>query len=187
MVSIPVVVSVPRPRALIALAIFLAAPACGHRGAPGAARRTQGGLRDAAPAGGRNPDAGDPAVRAISVPGIAQGVLQDGDRVLVDGSLGDEFSFGMAAGETVTIVTRGGPSQTRPGTPLDVYTVLTHDGLEVGHDDDSAYDGHALNSRIVFTAHDAGSYVVRVTTYGRGPVRGAYQLQTYAGGIPDQL
>jgi hypothetical protein len=128
--------------------------------------------------------AGSAGATALAVGTTVTGALAAGDHALEDGSVGDDFSLALTAGQAVTIVTRGGPSVTTPGSNLDVYTViLDAQGQEVTHDDDSAGD---LNSRIVFTPPAAGTYTVRVTTFGSGLKQGAYTVQTYAGAMPNQ-
>ena len=120
---------------------------------------------------------------SLSIPGMVQGTLQAGDTPLSDGSVADDHTVWLTSGTPVTIVTRGGPSTSSPGTNMDMYTILMRNGVEVTHDDDSAGN---LNSRIVYTPTQTGMYTIRVTTYGSGLKTGAYTLQTYAGALPTQ-
>jgi hypothetical protein len=109
------------------------------------------------------------------------GILQAGDTLLNDGSVGDDYAITLGAGQTVTIVTRGGPSYTSPGSRLDVYTLVMLNGSEVTHDDDSAGN---LNSRIIFTAPVTATYIIRVTTFGAGLRQGEYSLTVMPGANP---
>src|SRR5688572_26484319 len=61
---------------------------------------------------------------ALTVPATAAGALAAGDTRLQDGSLGDDYTVNLTAGQPVTIVVRGGPSVTEPGSNLDVYALL---------------------------------------------------------------
>jgi hypothetical protein len=114
----------------------------------------------------------------IAIPGTAAGALAVGDTRLTDGSLGDDYTINLTAGQPVTIVVRGGPSVTEPGSNLDVYAVLLNGTNEVAHDDDSAGN---LNARIVYTPTASGPHTLRVTTYGTGMRQGAYTVQTWTG------
>src|SRR4051812_47443612 len=60
-----------------------------------------------AAAGGTAPTANGAAARALAVPGQATGALQQGDPALADGSLGDDYSVSLTAGQPVTFVVRG--------------------------------------------------------------------------------
>lgn len=125
------------------------------------------------------------------VPGVAQpiavGAMSTGTLTMGDGAnpasqaLYDDYTIMLTAGVPVTIVTRGGPSMTSPGSNLDVYTILMMNGAELTHDDDSA--GYP-NSRIVFTPPMTGPYTIRVTTFGSGVKQGMYTLQTMPGANP---
>jgi len=110
------------------------------------------------------------------------GTLQQGDSVLQDGSAYDDHTVWLTAGSPVTIVVRGGPSTSSPGSNLDVYTFLMRNGAEVTHDDDSAGN---FNSRIIFTPTQTGMYTIRVNTYGGGLKTGAYTIQTWQGAHPE--
>lgn len=118
---------------------------------------------------------------SLPIPGIVTGTLQLGDRVLPDQSAYDDHTVWLTAGQPVTIVVRGGPSTSSPGSNLDVYTFLMRNGQEVTHDDDSAGN---FNSRIVFSAPQTGLYTIRVNTFGGGLKTGAYTIQTWAGANP---
>ena len=87
--------------------------------------------------------------RHLTIGSTVSGTLVTGDSVDTDGALFDEYRLYLSAGSAVTLVARGGPSRTSPGSNLDMYLVLQQNGVEVTHDDDSA---GSLNSRIVHTA-----------------------------------
>jgi hypothetical protein len=125
--------------------------------------------------------------RPIAVGDLVHDRLEASDIALQDGSVADDYAVDLVAGSPVTIVTRGGPSQTTPGTTLDMYTLLIGGCREVTHDDDSAANGGALNSRITYTPPADGRYVIRVTTFGAGLKEGTYELQIYGGDLPNQL
>jgi hypothetical protein len=112
---------------------------------------------------------------------LVQGQLQMGDTVTPEGPLADDYAVQLVAGQTITIVTRGGPQIMPPGSQLDVYTRVMQNGMELTHDDDSA--GYP-NSRIIFTAPATGTYVIRVTTYGSSVRQGHYTMQTMPGANP---
>jgi hypothetical protein len=118
--------------------------------------------------------------RHVTIPSTVNGSLVTGDSVDTDGALFDEYRVFLSAGSPVTLVARGGPSRTNPGSNLDMYLVLQQNGVEVTHDDDSA---GSLNSRIVFTPVTSGWYQVRVRTFGSGAKEGDYTLQTWAGAL----
>jgi len=119
----------------------------------------------------------------IAMGGTAAGVLAQGDTTLQDQSVGDDYTIMLVAGQPITIVTRGGPSSSTPGSTLDVYTVLLFNNAEVASDDDGA--GYP-NSRIVYTPTTTGPHTIRVTTFGSGFKGGSYTLQTYPGALPTQ-
>ena len=124
----------------------------------------------------------------MAIGATAAGVLEDGDSTTPSsGSLCDHYLIHAAAGEPFTIVARGGPSTESASARLDMYLYLLFDGVELTHDDDGASSGGALNSRIVWTPARAGTYVIRVTTFGSGQHHGRYVLQTFPGALPTQL
>ncbi len=174
------------------------AAACGRRS--GSARSTGGAqTENGIPRGqfpaqylpGQTPRApvtGAPGVvQMISTSAVANGSLQRGDTLLPDGRVADDYVIQLIAGVPVTIVARGGPSITSPGSSLDMYVILLQSGSEVTHDDDSASNGTALNSRIVYTPVVTGTFVIRVTTYGSRLSEGSYTLQTYPGALYTQM
>ena len=118
---------------------------------------------------------------SLGVGATVAGELRQGDRAMPDGSLADDHTIWLTSGQPVTIVVRGGPSTSSPGSNLDVYTILLFNNREVTHDDDSA---GSLNSRIVYTPTQTGMYTVRVNTFGPGLRTGAYTVQTWAGANP---
>lgn len=124
----------------------------------------------------------------IASSSMVSGVLEAGDSLTPSsGSVCDYYVIRAAAGEPFTIVARGGPSNEAPSARLDMYLYLLFDGAELTHDDDGASSGGALNSRIVWTPAQTGTYVIRVTTFGSGQHFGRYVLQTYPGALPTQL
>lgn len=131
--------------------------------------------------GGRWHGGGGRGGMPYAIGSMVQGALQQGDQQLEDGSVGDDYNVFLQAGQTITVVTRGGPSMTRPGSNLDVYTLILQNGRELTHDDDSA---GSFNSRIVFTAPQPGMYTIRVTTYGSGLNQGQYTLVSVPGANP---
>ena len=117
----------------------------------------------------------------LAVPAVVMGSLQTGDTTLQDGSVADDHTVWLTAGTPVTVVVRGGPSTSTPGSNLDVYTIMMFNNQEVAHDDDGAGN---LNSRLIYTPTQTGMHTVRVTTYGSGLKTGTYTVQTYAGANP---
>lgn len=108
-----------------------------------------------------------------------EGELTAQDHRLEDRSVGDDYALPLGRGEAVTIVLRGGRSASGRGQSMDMYLVLfDSEGEELEHDDDSA---GSLNSRIVFRAPTAGTYYLRVTTFGSGLHAGTYTLMVRAG------
>lgn len=100
--------------------------------------------------------------------------LDEGDARYDDGALVDEAHLTLAAGETVLLETRGGPSLTETCCTLDVLTEVWDGPTLLARDDDSA---GAFDSRIFFRAPHAGTFAVRITTSGVGPRRGPYSLR----------
>jgi hypothetical protein len=85
----------------------------------------------------------------------------------------------LDAGDALTVVVRSsGPDRIDPYT----YVFFEESREELTHDDDSAGD---LNSRVLFTAAEAGSHVVVVTTYETGLHEGPYEIQFFEGHRPD--
>jgi hypothetical protein len=138
------------------------------------------GMPTGLPTGGGVPS-GMPA-GVISVGGTASGILQAGDTPLQDGSVADDYQIALAPGQPVTIIVRGGPSITEPGSNLDVYTSLMLNGQELEHNDDISPDNR--NSRIVYTPTVPGMYTIRVTTFGSGLKSGPYTVQVMPGANP---
>jgi hypothetical protein len=112
---------------------------------------------------------------------VVAGALADTDQHLPDGRVADDYLVTLAPGQSLTFVVRGGPSVSTPGSTLDVYAMLLLNGTELAHDDDSA--GYP-NSRILFTATTAGTYTLRVSTFGGALRLGAYTLQTWPFSFP---
>jgi hypothetical protein len=102
-----------------------------------------------------------------------QGRLQQGDTPLADGSVADDYVFVAPAGASVHVELHGGEIAGQPGSHMDMYLHLLHDGAEITHDDDG---GGNLDSLIETTLPASGAYVLRVTTFGSGLRAGAYTL-----------
>lgn len=137
------------------------------------------------------PTAGSPGALGVAMPlgigAIVNGTLQAGDTPRAEGGVADDYVLNLSVGLPVTIVARGGPSTSSPGSMLDMYIYLYFNGVEVARDDDSASNGSALNSRIVYTPSQSGSYTLRVTTFGRSTNYGSYTIQTYPGALYTQM
>jgi hypothetical protein len=101
------------------------------------------------------------------------GTLDDGDAVLQEGSLYDDFAVDLDAGQRAVLEARGHHSFTEGCCSLDVVLDVLRDGTALAHDDDS---GGYFDARLAFTAPERGRYVVRVSTYGAGRRRGPYTL-----------
>jgi hypothetical protein len=122
--------------------------------------------------------------RPIQLGATVTGTLLDGDYRLSDGSLMDDYGILLTAGQTVTIVVRGGPSLSSPGQNLDMMFAIVANNTELAQDDDSAGN---LNARIVFTPPASGLYFIRVSTAGAGMQMGSYTVQTMPGGMPTAI
>jgi hypothetical protein len=108
--------------------------------------------------------------------GLGQSVhgrLQEGDTPLADGSVGDDYVFVAPAGVAIHVELHGGEVAGQPGSHMDMYLHLLHEGAEITHDDDG---GGNLDSLIETTLPTSGAYVLRVTTFGSGLRAGAYTL-----------
>ncbi len=101
------------------------------------------------------------------------GAIDGSDTLLANGARADDYAIALGAGESVVATVRGGASKTEWGK-LDVFAQILSDGVEIASDDDG--DG-AFDSRVVFRATTAGTYVVRVSTAGQGLRRGPYRLR----------
>ncbi|MBL8681450.1 MAG: hypothetical protein JNK05_19950 [Myxococcales bacterium] len=121
----------------------------------------------------------------LTIGGTAAGILQAGDTALQDGSVADDYQIMLTANVPVTIVVRGGPSLTEPGSNLDVYAALLMNGTEIEHNDDISPDNR--NSRIVHTPTTTGMHTLRVTTFGSGLKSGPYNVQVFPGANPNAL
>jgi hypothetical protein len=114
-----------------------------------------------------------PAKVELTLDAKIAGALDEGDALLDDGALADEYAITLAAGDAITITTIGGKSLTETCCTVDVLTQV-FDGEELlASDDDGA---GSFDSRVLFTAPSAKSYRVRVTTSGTGPRRGPYVI-----------
>jgi CHAT domain-containing protein/tetratricopeptide (TPR) repeat protein len=105
----------------------------------------------------------DPAEPILQI----QGVLEVGDTVLSeDGSLYDEYTFEGQAGQTVII--------TLESVEFDTYLLL-RDFKGQGIEQNDDYDESTLNSAIVTTLPETGTYTVLVNGYD-AQSRGTYRL-----------
>ena len=133
-----------------------------------------------------NSDLGGDDVRAgaasnpqpIALGQTITGRLQQSDTPLADGSVGDDYFLVVPAGAHLHIELHGGEITGQPGSHMDMYLHLLHDGREIARDDDG---GGNLDSLIDTTVADGGAYIIRATTYGTGLREGAYTLVTRAG------
>lgn len=80
----------------------------------------------------------------------------------------------LAAGQSVTLAAKGGPSLTETCCTVDVALEVRRGESVLANDDDGAGQ---FDSQLTFTADVAGDYLVRVTTSGSGPKRGPYTLR----------
>jgi Bacterial pre-peptidase C-terminal domain len=123
------------------------------------------------------PAAGSGAEPEPIAPGeTRQATIDQGDARLLDGALADAYRIDLARGQRVTIEARGGPSFTEPCCSLDVVLRVAQGPRTLVEDDDSA---GGFDARIQLVAPDAGTYLVRVSTYGSGERRGPYALRVF--------
>jgi len=117
----------------------------------------------------------EPAATPIRLGQTLEGALDDKDAEGDDGVF-DAYSFEAAAGERVELAMNADDLDSL----LRVGVVRNGVFVEQAMNDDGA-DG--LNSRLIFTADEAGTYVIHATSYaGRG--RGAYSLSMSEGPAP---
>jgi len=118
----------------------------------------------------QRPRAGRPGrPAAIRVGQSVQGALSAGDPESEDGLSYDAYTFRALAGERFAI------DLTSDAFDPVVRVGQTRDGefIELAMNDDTLETG--LNSRLIFTAAEAGDYVIRATPLGQG-AEGAYTL-----------
>ena len=118
----------------------------------------------------QRPRAGRPGrPAAIRVGQSVQGALSAGDPESEDGLSYDAYMFRALAGERFAI------DLTSDAFDPVVRVGQTRDGefIELAMNDDTLETG--LNSRLIFTAAEAGDYVIRATPLGQG-AEGAYTL-----------
>ena len=118
----------------------------------------------------------------LRVPGIVRGTLQPGDTMLADRSYCDEYRLHLTAGQIVTITVRAGASTSSPGRTIDPCAALLLDGRVLARDDDMVVV--SPSSQIAFKAAQDGTYVLKVSTFGAGPVTGAYVVEVATGRVP---
>jgi hypothetical protein len=112
--------------------------------------------------------------RSIALGDEVQGTLDDGDTVLVNGSVADDYAITLAPRAAVAVDVRGRPSFTEYAD-LDTYVqVFAPDGRELAHDDDS---GGFFDPHVAFDPPAAGTYTLRISTHGSGRKRGPYALR----------
>lgn len=118
----------------------------------------------------------EPAPMPLAVGDTRSGTLDDGDAVLQEGSLYEDYALDLEPGQRVAIDARGGRSFTEPCCSLDVVLDVLRGGEVVAHDDDGGgfFDAHVAH--VEWSAPARGRYVVRVSTYGSGRRRGPYTL-----------
>jgi len=117
----------------------------------------------------------EPAATPIRLGQTLEGALDDKDAEGDDGVF-DAYRFEAAAGERVELAMNADDLDSL----LRVGVVRNGVFVEQAMNDDGA-DG--LNSRLIFTADEAGTYVIHATSYaGRG--RGAYSLSMSEGPAP---
>jgi hypothetical protein len=121
----------------------------------------------------RTPQGDAPAPGGLVLGTRISGALDEGNGVLENGALYDDYAIDLEAGQPLDLDLRGGWSKTDPGCNLDVFLEVLQDGRSLAHDDDS---GGGFDARLLWTAPDKGRYVVRVSTSGAGRKRGSYTL-----------
>ncbi|MET4684406.1 PPC domain-containing protein [Brevundimonas faecalis] len=115
-----------------------------------------------------------PRAERISVGGRASGRLASGDAEDEDGNTFDAFSFRAAAGERVAILLESDDFD----PVLRVGRLVNGAFVKSAENDDG--QGKGLNSYIVFTAGQAGEYVIQASSVG-GDGEGAYTLSLEQG------
>ncbi len=125
---------------------------------------------------------------AIAVGASAVGELTATDTALPTGPVADSYTVTLTANQRVTIIARGGPSNSTPGSLLDVYCeVLQADRVLANDDDGAASPEGARNCRVLFQAPAAGTYTLRVRTAGPARGLGPYNVQVYSDWLEHQL
>ena len=124
----------------------------------------------------RTPRGDVPAPGALALGDRVKGALEDGDSSLENGALFDDYAIELEAGQPLDIDLRGGWSKTEPCCNLDVFLEVLQEGRSLAHDDDGS---GGFDARLLWTAPDAGRYVVRVSTSGSGEKRGPYTLSIH--------
>jgi hypothetical protein len=114
----------------------------------------------------------------LAVGELREGTLDEGDPRLENGARIDDYALDLAAGQRVEVTLAGGRSFTEPCCALDVLAELRGpDGRVLASDDDG---GGGFDAKVEALAPVAGSYVVRVSTFGSGDKRGPYRLRVVA-------
>jgi Bacterial pre-peptidase C-terminal domain len=119
---------------------------------------------------------GDPEPEPIAPGESRRATIDHGDARLMDGALADAYRIDLGRGQRVTIEARGGPSFTEPCCSLDVVLRVAQGKRTLVEDDDSA---GGFDAQVQLVAPEAGTYLVRVSTYGAGERRGPYALRVY--------
>jgi hypothetical protein len=123
------------------------------------------------------PGVADVVVHVPIAPGESRrATIDHGDVRLMDGALADAYRIDLGRGQRVTIEARGGPSFTEPCCSLDVVLRVAQGARTLVEDDDSA---GGFDAQIQLVAPEAGTYLVRVSTYGAGERRGPYELRVF--------
>jgi hypothetical protein len=113
-------------------------------------------------------------VMELPIDTTVKGTLEEGDTILQNGAVADDYVLMLEQGDRVTIDVHGGTSWTEGCCKLDVYTQLFRGDSLVAGDDDS---GGFFDSRIEYVAPSSGPFLLRVTTAGSGRKTGMYTLQ----------
>lgn len=127
----------------------------------------------------RGPAPALPPAGSLVAGAEVSGVLESGDAETDEGERYDAYRFRAAAGDRLQAVVRSGEFD----TVLEVGRTDAWGRWEsLGYDDDGL--GEGLNSRLNFTAPEAGEYELRVGAFG-GAGQGAYALSlTDRGPLP---
>lgn len=116
----------------------------------------------------------EPAPRPVRIGDRIEGELAEGAPESDDGVAYDAYLLTAAAGERVSI----GMSSDAFDPYLRIGQATNGVFRELAANDDAP--GEGLNARLVFTAPEAGTYVVRATAFSRG-AQGAYVLDVAVG------
>lgn len=124
-----------------------------------------------------------PPPPALAVGATVRGTLEEGDDIMSEGSLFDDYALSLQAGEAVRIDMRRSDDGSELDPFLQVFQLgaTPEDGPLAMNDDISPETG--LDAGLVFVAPAAGTYLVRAGALGPGQV-GPYALQLRAAEPP---